>query len=372
MKVSCLSSTLAEGLGIVSRATSPRNYTFGNVLIQTDRNMLRLSATDLEIGINLWVPSKGPDEFTALVPAKLLTEFVKSLPEERIDAEMAQGSYTLGISCGRFSANISTLDPEMFPRVTVDTERHIEIDAQVLKRAIGRVVFAAAKEQARPILTGVLLSFDTNGIRFAAADGFRVAVTSVDTPHAAHEPFDVIVPARALAEVAKLIRDDETVVIARSTDRNQVLFAIGENVEVITQIIQGKFPDYKQIMPTEHSTRVVIDTRALLDAVKTSFVFARDAAFVLKLHFETDAYDSGTARLFASSNGNQCVGELDCDVEGEEPLDIAFSAEYLRDVISVIGTDKTTLELINKNSPGVFREHESDAFMCVVMPMHID
>jgi len=372
MKVSCSSVTLAEGLGIVSKAVSGNRRTLSNVLIQTDGSMLRLSATDLEIGINCWIPARIGEPGKALVPAKLLTDLAKTLPDARLDAEMSDRSLSLGLSCCRFRASISTMDADEFPSTTIDAQDRIELDAQVLKRAIGRVAFAAAKDQSRPILSGVSMHFENDGITLAAADGFRIAKVFIATKSIIAEPFSVIVPAKTLIMVGRFIRDDESVIIARPKENNQILFAIEQHIEVLSQLIQGEFPDYERIIPTEHYAQITLPALALLSAVKAAFVFARDAAFNIRLHIEP----GGTLSLFHSSNGNECVGEIDCEVEAlsgdGEVLDIAFNAEYLSDVLSAIGPRTAIIELIDKNSPGVFLDAATDDFLCVVMPMHLE
>jgi len=376
VKVSCLQENLSKGLGIVGRAVSSRSSlpVLSNVMLATDGGRLKLSATNLEIGINCWVGAKVAEEGAVTVPARLLTEFVNSLPPEPIDLELSVRTQTLHARCARFEANIKGIDAQEFPIVPGAEEgaRFINLDAAAMRQMINRVCFAAAADESRPILTGVLTAFEKDRLTMAAADGYRLSVQHIPLEHGVDEKVEVIIPARALSELARILADQtEPVGVVVAPARNQVLFHL-HDVDLISQLIEGRFPDYHQIIPSSHTTRAVLDVGAFLKAVRVAHLFARDAANIVRLEITPgDGLTPGRVTLAATSNElGDNVGQLDATVEGE-PIEIAFNAKYLIDVLSVADTAQVTLDTISPSSPGVVRCLGDDTFIHVIMPMHL-
>jgi DNA polymerase-3 subunit beta len=376
VKVSCLQENLSKGLGIVGRAVSSRSSlpVLSNVLLATEGGRLKLSATNLEIGINCWVGAKVGEEGAVTVPARLLTDFVNSLPPEPIDLELSVRTQTLHARCARFEANIKGIDAQEFPIVPSAEEgaRFIHLDAVALRQMISRVVFAAAADESRPILTGVLTVFDKDRLTMAAADGYRLSVQHIPLDQGVGERLEVIIPARALAELARVLADQTEPVGAVVTPaRNQVLFHL-HDIDLISQLIEGRFPDYHQIIPASHANRAVLDVGALLKATRLAHLFARDAANIVRIEIAAgDELTPGRVTLAATSSElGDNVGQLDATVEGE-PIEIAFNAKYLIDVLSVVDTVQVSLDTTSPSSPGVLRRLGDDAFIHVIMPMHL-
>lgn len=412
MRVSCLQENLAKGLSIVGRAVSTRSTlpVLGNILVEARGNQLRLAATNLEIGINCWIGAKVEDEGAITVPARLLTEFVNSLPPERIDMELAVRTQTLHLRCARTDANLKGIDAADFPLMptisgSADAEDAatqvsgvtIELDAAGLRRMIDQVVFAAASDESRPTLTGVEVSFREGRIGMVATDGYRLSVRSahVEGLHTPPEPA-VNVPARSLSELGRISSEgDESqkvVLLLPAETRNQILFQVWgkpdvkasfHRVELVSQLIDARFPDYKAIIPKSHTTRTIVDTAALLKAVRVASLFARDNAYIVRMSISQAANGSegggtggkasgGQVRLAASSNEvGDNVSEIDAMVEGTD-LEIAFNAKYLIDVLSQIEQPQVLLETTHATRPGAIRPvgMGEDEFLHVVMPMH--
>jgi DNA polymerase-3 subunit beta len=343
-----------------------------NILLATDDNRLKLSATNLEIGINCWIGARVDEDGAVTIPARLLSDFVSSLPPDRVDMEFSVRTQQIILRCARFEAKIKTIDAQEFPLIpTAIEDNAIKVNAAVLKRKIEQVIFAASTDESRPILTGALTKFDGSILTLATADGFRLAVTHAELLTPVEKPFTTIIPARALAEVARIIGDqEEPVQITVTPGRNQVLFHM-TNVELVSQLIEGAFPDYNLIIPKSHETRTVVDTRAILQAVKTANIFARDAANIVRLQVAPgDDLAPGKLTLSATAaEVGENVGEVDVQVEGG-PIEIAFNAKYLIDVLSVTDTAQVAMETTATSSPGVFKLVGQDDFICVVMPMH--
>ena len=229
-----------------------------NVLLNIDQSMLKLSATNLEIAITTWVGAMVEEEGSITVPARLLGEFINSLPGERVDLEIDPGTWVLKITCGRAQANIHGTDASEFPPVpTVEDGLASQIDPQVLKTAIARVAFAATTEESRPVLTGVEVKLDGDRFSMAAADGFRLAVHHGALLQPVDTETKVIVPSRTFTELNRLLGDqEEPVEVMLTPSKGQALFRIRgpETVEVVSQLLQGTFPNYEQLIPQSYET----------------------------------------------------------------------------------------------------------------------
>ncbi|RMF05889.1 MAG: DNA polymerase III subunit beta [Chloroflexi bacterium] len=390
MKVSCLQENLAKGLSIVGRAVASRSTlpVLSNVLLATDGDRLKLSANNFELGINCWVGAKIEQEGAITIPARLLADFVNSLPPERIDMELDESTQTLHLRCARFESNIKGIDAQEFPVVASasDSDVAIKLDPESLRLMIKQVVFAAATDESRPVFTGVLLQFDADKLTMAAADGFRLSVRSAvlnqnvaDTledaglaGNGAKAP-SLIIPARALTELARVSGEqEEPIDLIVTSGRRQILFHL-QDIELVSQLIEGDFPDYNRIIPKGYSTRSVLDTANFLKAVKISHLFARDSANIVRLEISPsgDELMNGRITLVATSAElGDNVAEIDASIEGDS-MEVAFNAKYLIDVLSIIDSPQFALETSTSSSPGVFRSIGDENFTHVIMPMHI-
>jgi len=376
MRVSCLQENLAKGLSIVSRAVASRSTTLpvlSNVKLSTDNSRLKLSATNLEIGINTWIGAKVEEDGAITVPARTFVDLVNTLPPDRIDMEMSVRTQTLHLRCGRSEANLKGIDAEEFPIIpSPQGNGQIHIDPEKLARMINQVAFAAATDESRPMLTGVLTKFDQDRLTMAAADGFRLSVrsTTIDTP--VPEPVQILIPAKALSELARVSGEQEDPIeITITPARNQILFHL-TNTDLVAQLIDLQFPDYEQIIPKRHSTRTVASAVDLLKAGRAASIFARESANTTRLHIVPGGeLTPGHIEIAARSDETgDNVGEIDATVEGEE-VEIAFNIRYLLDVLSVVDTPQVILETTTSSSPGVIKQIDDNDFIHVIMPMHI-
>ncbi|MFQ5861184.1 MAG: DNA polymerase III subunit beta [Dehalococcoidia bacterium] len=375
MQLSCLQENLSKGLAVVGRAVATRTTLpiTQNILMATDGSRLRLSATNLEIAITTWLGAMVEEEGTITVPARLLTDFTSSLPAERIEVSATARPRALLLKCARFEARMNGTDAEEFPPIpTVQEGLAATIDPQVLRTAIGQVAFAAATEESRPVLTGVKVELEEDRFTFAAADGFRLAVHRGQLASAVSEPVDFIVPARTLQELNRLLAEQEEPVELMATPaRSQVLFRL-QNVEMVSQLIQGTFPNYQQLIPQSYTTRVVVDGQEFQRAARTAAIFARDGSGIVRLQ-ATPGPEGTSGRLVVSSRAEELgedQAEVDAKVEGEETK-IAFNSKYLLDVLGVMERGEVVLETSSPSSPGVFRLPDSEVYVHVVMPMFV-
>ncbi len=375
MRLSCLQENLSRGLSVVGRAVATRTTLpiTQNVLIATDQSRLKLAATNLEIAISTWIGAQVEEEGAITIPAKLLTDFVNSLPPERIDISSVSQPLGLALRCARFEANINGVDAQDFPPIpTVESGVVGKVDPQVLRKAISHVAFAAATEDSRPVLTGIKVEIAGDSFTFAAADGFRLAVYKGKLAEPASEDISFIIPSRAFQEVNRLIGgQEEPVEFTVTPSRSQALFRFS-SIELVSQLIQGTFPNYSQLIPQSYGTRVVVDLQQFLKATRTAAIFARDGSGIVRLHM-TAGSNGSTGKLSISSRAEELGenrGEIDARVEGSDAK-IAFNSKYLTDVLDVLEEGEVALETTTPSSPGVLRPVNNAGYVHVVMPMFV-
>ncbi len=375
MKLTCLQENFNRGLSIVSRAVATRTTLpiTNNILLATDGGRLKLVATNLEMAITCWIGAKVEEEGTITVPARLLTEFISTLPNDNISVQLSPQTKVLGLKCARFEARISGVDAKDFPPIPkVDEGAATRIEVEDLRQGIGQVVFAAATEESRPVLTGVDAQFESDALTLAAADGFRLAVCKLPISAKIKEKTEVIIPARTLAELNRLIAEQEEAVdITLNSNKSQVLFRL-KNIELVSQLVQGAFPNYTQLIPQSYNTRMIVSVADFLRATKTASIFARDGSGIVRLMI-TPGKGSTPGKLTVSARSEEIgddVGEIDAAVEGEEAK-VAFNGKYLIDVLSVLREAQVSLETTNPSSPGLLRPVGVDNYTHVVMPMFV-
>ena len=375
MRLSCLQENLSPALSIVGRAVATRTTLpiTQNVHISTDDSRLKLSATNLEIAISTWIGAQIEEEGSITVPARVFTELVSSFPQEKIDFETSVDPLSLSAQCARYEAQINGADPEDFPPIPqVETGILAKIDAKVLREAISKVVIAAATEDSRPVLTGIQVDLSGDKFTFAGADGFRLAVYKGELLDSVTEEMSFIVPARSLQEVGRLIGSNtEQVEFTVTPSKSQAVFSL-DNVEIVTQMVQGTFPNYNQLIPSSYDSRVVMDSADFSRATKTASIFARDGSGIIRVQVEAGSESNigSVAVLSRAEEVGENQGEIDAEVEGTDAK-IAFNSKYLLDVLDVLGGGKVALETTTPSSPGVLRSVGDDNYVHVVMPMFV-
>jgi DNA polymerase-3 subunit beta len=376
MKLTCLQENLNRGLLCVGRAAATRTTLpiTNNVLLATDEGRLKLVATNLEMAITYWLGAKVEAEGAITVPAKLLNEFVASLPSDKINISLSPRTKTLQLKCARFEARISGVDAKDFPPIpNVEDGIITSVEAEALRKGIEKVVFAAAADEARPVLTGINAEFEGSTLTLAAADGFRLAVYKMPLATPVEKKTTAIIPAKTLAELNKMVTEqEEPVEIRLNTGKGQILFKL-KDIELVSQLVQGSFPQYSQLIPQSSTTRAVVDIAQFLRATRTASIFARDGSNIIRLVI-TPGVKEMPGKLTVSARSEEIgdnVGEVDALVQGEEAK-IAFNSKYLMDILNVLhDSSQVALEVTSPSSPGVFRPVGLDNYIHVVMPMFV-
>ena len=376
MKVTVLQENLAHGLGIVAKAVSPRSTlpVLANILIASDEGRLRLSATNLEMGITCWIPARIEEEGSTTVPARTFSDLVSTLPSDQVLLRLDPATQTLNVRGGTSTNDIKCIDAQEFPPMPVpDFEGAVQINVGDFREMIHQVAFAASSDEARPVLMGVLVQVDKDKLTMAAADGFRLSVRKavLSTPSTA--PVSAIVPAQALKELARVATDgEEPIYMVLPKGRGQVVFRV-KDIEVASQLIDGTFPDFQQIIPRSYKSRTLVSTSSLLKACKQAEIFAREGSNVARFNIKTAQSDMQPSEVEITATSeetgkNETIVEATVDGSG---LLIAFNVKFLREALEVIRTPNVALETSAPNAPGVVRPVGDDQFLHVIMPMHL-
>jgi DNA polymerase-3 subunit beta len=375
MKVTCLQENLSKGLGIVTRAVSPRNVlpVLGNVLLATEDGRLKLAATNLEIGITYWVGAKVEEEGSITVPARTITDFVNTLPNEKVRMVLDSRRQSLNLHCEAFTSDIKGVDAQEFPLLPgANLGDGIALNVADLREMITQTTIAAATDDTRPVLTGVLVRLEGDRLTLAAADGFRLSMREAKLSASVRDSVSVIIPARALSELARLVGDqDDTVWMVLPSGRGQAVFRLKE-AELSSSLIDGTFPDFQPIIPRSYNTRAVLSTAQFLKACKAADIFARQASHSARLTI-TPGSGSEPGKLQVNATAAETgQGEtvIDATVEGAA-IEIAFNVKYMVDVLTVVNTPNVSLETTGPASPGVIRPVGREDFTHVIMPMHL-
>lgn len=367
MKLSLTQENLARALTSVGRVVSTRSSlpVLSNVLLATDGNRLRLSATNLEIGINYWIGSKVEEQGSVTVPARLFSEFVSSLPKGNINLGAVDN--ILSIKTPHFESKINGISAEEFPLIpTITSEPTLVLDAAELKDALVQVVVAASADEARPVLAGIYLYAEDKSLYLVATDSYRLAEKRLDLDGDAPKKFQVIVPARTMQELVRLLGEANGPV-EMYLDESQVMFKLGD-IELVSRLIEGQFPNYRQIIPQKAECSFDIDTAEFSRITKVASLFARESAGSIKLEISAD----GEVKVMSSDTevgGNTSTAE--CAVSGDDS-EVALNARYLTDALSVMRSPMVTFAVSGKLSACVISpagEDASDDYLHIVMPL---
>ncbi len=376
MKVTVLQENLARGLSIVARAVSPRTTlpVLANILIATDEGRLRLSATNLELGITCWIPARIDENGSTTVPSRTLSDLVNTLPGDQVQLTLDTKTQNLHIKSGSSNNDIKCIDAQEFPPLpTPEMKDAIQLNVADFKEMIHQVAFASSTDEARPVLMGVLMNVEKDNVTMAAADGFRLSVRKAQLSQKVSNPINIIIPARALNELARVASDpEEPIYMVVPKNRGQVLFRV-KDVEVVSQLIDGTFPDYHQIIPRNYKSRTLVSTATLLKACKQAEIFAREGSNVARLDIKESKGDMQPSEVEISATSEETGKNetiVEATVDGSSVL-IAFNVKFLREALEVIKTPNVALETSAANAPGVLRPVGDDNFLHVIMPMHL-
>ncbi|EKD49647.1 MAG: hypothetical protein ACD_63C00081G0002 [uncultured bacterium] len=366
MKITCTQENLNKGLSTVNQAvgTDTTLPVLSNVLLKTEGGRLKLSGTDLETGVNMFIGGKVVKEGSLTVPAKLLGEYVNSLPSSQVVLEVKDGKLKLG--CENFSASINGIDSEEFPLIPkIEKKEVCRVNVDDFKKVAEKVVFAAAVDESRPELSGVLMSFTNSSIAMAATDSYRLAEGIVDNVKTMGKPKSSIIPAKTVSELLHIFGENVDGDLVISVSENQIMFQ-NSDISVVSRLVEGQYPDYKQIIPDKFNTEGIFKRDELLKGIKTTGLFAKHGSNDVKLEFNVPG---GETILYASSSQvGKNFSKLKSKIKGET-TEVIFNYRYLLDGLNNIDSEKVRLMVNGSSGPAAMKAESGSKYIYVIMPI---
>lgn len=366
MNAVILQEDLLRNLLSASRFISsrPQLPVLANILITAEKSRVKINATNLELGISLQIGAKVEKEGSITIPARIVVELVSSLPAGQITLEEKKGA--LFLSTQSFSATISGISSTEFPPVPDSVGREsFSISNKILADLARKVVFSAAGDDSRPVLTGLLFTFGEK-LTTVSTDGFRLSLKEIESINIKNEnKTKLLVPARAIDEVCKVFQGEEEISIRVEDKEKRILFG-GEGGVLSSKLLEGEFPDYTKIMPVKWNSRAMVSKEEFARAVKTASVFAREAASVVKMGFEKD-------RIKISSESKQYGSEeifIDAKTEGEI-IETAYNYRYLLEFLESVSGEEVAIETEGATLPAVFIDTKDATYKHLIMPVRI-
>ncbi len=373
MKLTVLQQDLLPALQAVSRSVGVRSAlpVLANILIQTESGKLKLSATNLELGVIKEINCQVIEEGEVSIPAKIFLEVITSLTGANIELEASLDQ--LKISTSSFKADLNGIPASEFPAIPLASDQFILVDAMLLKKALPEITFAAAADEGRPVLTGILTEIKQGSLELVATDGFRLAHCKLALKTT--ENFKALIPRKTFEEIVRLIEEElatsakgseaEKVHIATSENQNQIIFKIGQT-QLSSRLIEGQFPAWEKIIPQKLENRTIVDRVELLKAVKLSSVFAKDAANITKIETEEGkiVLSSQTKEL-----GKQQT-EMDAQTEGIK-ISIAFNSKFLIEALSACPSSQVSIEFSGNLSPALIKPIGEEGLEYIIMPIRL-
>ena len=379
MKISCTQENLNQGLFVVSHIASKNTSLpiLNNILIKADKEGIRLSATNLEIGINCLIRGKVEEEGEFTVQSRLLADYINLLPKDQVDLESSKSddnNQILKVKSKKSSTKIKGQDAADFPLIpSVEKNLLYLVKSLDLKQAISQVIFSVSTSETRPEINGAFFNFQGDKLTIAATDSYRLAEKEIFLEKgSSQEERSVIIPAKTLQELQRILgsfKDPAAISEVKNIEvylaNNQILFSFG-GIELTSRLVEGKYPDYKQIIPQESKTQAIIKTLDLVSAVKKASLFAKSGIYDISM--ELSSKDN---QLVISSLNNQLgenISEIEVEISGEDNS-IVVNFKYLLDGLQSIDTEQVELGVIDSSSPCTIKPLGASDYLYIVMPI---
>ncbi len=364
MKIICTQENLRNGLQTVSRVVGSSSTLpiLNNILLETENGQLKISGTNLEIGISTYIRCKIESEGGICLGAKTILELVNNLPNENIVIE--SGDTDTSVSTDRYHTKIKHLSTEDFPLIPkIEEGLKIQMKSEELKDGFDQVVFASSTSETQPEISGVMCQFGASGLVMAATDRYRLAEKKL--PVLSTTEKRIIMPHKSVLELSRLLNTYSGEVNLQVTE-TQLGISLGETY-VVTRLIDGQYPEYHQIIPDDSTTVITVDRTALVSALKTSGIFSRGVGSVTMV-YETDKQAVQIASV--SHDVGESVVDIPCEMTGESGT-VIMNYRYVLDVLNNLNIEKLQIKVINDSSPVVFRPIGTDDYLYLVMPIRV-
>ncbi len=365
MKLTVLQEDLSKALSLTGRfiASHPQLPILSNYYLKAKKNRLLISATNLETGINYSLGAKVEEDGETTVTAKTFSKFVSSLPADKVS--LTSNKEGLKVQCEQFRANLPTTPPADYPEIPTKVEQRISLPLEKFVQAVSQVVFAASSDETRPVLSGVHFQFNDSKCLLSATDGYRLSFKEI-TLEEEYPELDFIIPARILAELTNLKLDQtDTFELGLSEEEKQAVFFL-PNIEFSSRLLEGEFPNIDEVIPQDKTTTVTTNREELLHIIRTSAIFARESANIVKLDFSDDKITASANAPGLGENQNS----LEAKIEGEGQKS-AFNFRFLLDLLQNIEAEELKIELNGSLKPAAFKIPEEKSFLHIIMPVRI-
>lgn len=365
MKINTLQENLSKAISLASRFTTSKAQLpiLGNILLTASKTKLKISSTNLEISVLTAIGAKVEEEGQISIPARVIGEIVNNLPKGNIGIEVDKEH--LKIKSQSFSSTVLGMDGRDFPKIpdSIDEKNKVVLNIDNISEGLIRVSFAASADETRPVLTGVLFVFGTEGLQLVATDGFRLSRYYLNIKSLSS--VKVVVPKTVLSEISKLGEGSNDVDFEIKDVDKQVIFSVGETV-VSSRLIEGEYPDYEKIIPKGGGTVVLIDREEFLRSIKLASVFARESANVVRIKVEK----AGILVVAQSSQSGNQETSVDAKVTGE-PLEIAFNYKFIEDFLHSIKGEEVKMEFIDGQKAALFTDTSDKNYLHLIMPVRV-
>jgi DNA polymerase-3 subunit beta len=363
VKFRCERDALVEALTTAGRAVSTRSSiaALSGVLLEATGETLKLTGTDLDLTMQLETMVNVSAEGKCVVPARLAADIVKSLPPGAVTFEAEDDE--LRFSAGRSQFSVRSLNVEEFPRVRMAESFTATLAGAELAEALKQVVRAASNDDARPVLTGCLLSAEQDGLRLVATDSYRLAVRDLPGAQVLQPEQSVLIPSRALAELNRLLTTSDDVSVA--LEEREISFLAGD-VRLTSRLIEGQFPDYRPLIPAAYPNRLRVDRDSLLDAVRRVKLLVRDATTPVRMALRPD----GIELTVVSQEVGQATEDVEAKYEGEQ-MTVAFNPAYLIDGLEAVPAGDVIIETVDALKPATIRAEENQDYLYLIMPVRV-
>lgn len=361
MKLQVTQENLNKALGTVARVANTRGTlpVLANVLIKTVNNRLSIAATNLDIAITHYIGAKVSEEGDITVPARLMQDFVSSLPSGVIDLNLDE--YKLNIATDQYQSVINGVSAEEFPVMpAIEKGKRWTVAGSTLKKSLQQVVMAASNDEARPVLTGVLLHTQDGKLYMAATDSYRLAEKELG---ANDEQIELLVPGSAMQDLLRILSDFEGDVEVIS-DEQQILFRVGD-VELVARLIEGKYPDYRKLIPQNFAVTAVLKRADLLNVTKVSSLFARESAGSITINVDEEAQNLSIRSVASQLGENTATANAKITGSGT----ITLNSRYLLDALHALGGDDVVFSFNGKLEPTVIRDPAANDYTHIIMPL---
>jgi DNA polymerase-3 subunit beta len=364
MKIICLQEKFKKAISIVERITG-KNISLpilSNILIETDKGRLKISATDLEIGLNVWISAKVEKAGKVTIPVSILSNFISSLPQDKIYLETDKNN--LLIKCGSFNATIKGLNVDDFPIIPkLNDQPFLTLKAKDIHKALSQVHPAASFSDTRPEIAGVFFRFNPDGtLKLAATDSFRLAEKTLRNAVQITQGLSLIIPLKTIIELTRILNEKD-IDVRLIIKENQILFDLGD-IHVVSRLIEGHFPDYERIIPQEFKTEVVIEKNKLIEAIRIASFFVAKANDV--------SFDFNTKDGLKINSASQELGShnstLKAEVKGSD-VKLVFNYKYIIDGLNSIDKNKVVFQLNGKEKPLLMKGANDVSYVYIVMPV---